>query len=74
MKIFSALLVVYEWKPPVTGGFPSQRTVTPSFDVFVDMSPKKLTELVLVYVRYGVSSPSETEVGTSLAPVEGAVP
>ena len=41
MEIFSALLVLCEGKPPVTGGFPSQRPVTQSFDVFFDQRPNK---------------------------------
>ena len=32
----SALLAICEGNPPVTGGFPSQRPVTLSFDVFFD--------------------------------------
>ena len=32
--IFSALLALCEWNPPVTGGYPSQRPVTESFDGF----------------------------------------
>ena len=35
MGTFLALLVLYEGNPPVTGGFPSQRLVTPSFDAFL---------------------------------------
>ena len=31
---FSALMAPCDGNPPVTGGFPSQRTVTPNFDVF----------------------------------------
>ena len=38
METFSALLVLCEGNPPVTGGFPSQRPVTWSFDVFVDLA------------------------------------
>ena len=34
MEIFSALLVLSEGSPPVTGGFPSQRPVMRSFDEF----------------------------------------
>ena len=34
---FSALLALCEGNPPVTGGFPSQRPVTWSFDVFFDL-------------------------------------
>ena len=38
---FSAYLVLCEGNPPVTGGFPSQRPVTRSFDVFFDLRMKK---------------------------------
>ena len=34
MESFSALLALCEGNPPFTGGFPSQRQVTRSFDVF----------------------------------------
>ena len=34
METFCALLALCEGNPPVTGGFPSQRPVTRSFDVF----------------------------------------
>ena len=34
MEAFSALLALCERNPPVTGGFPSQRPVTRSFDFF----------------------------------------
>ena len=37
METFSALLVLCEGNPPVTGGFPSQRPVTQSFDVCFDL-------------------------------------
>ena len=36
-ETFSALLALCEGNPPVTGGFPSQRPVTRSFDVFFDL-------------------------------------
>ena len=36
METFSVLLVFFERNPPVTGGFPTQRPVTGSFDVFFD--------------------------------------
>ena len=39
METFSALLACCEGNPPVTGGFPSQRLVTRSFDVFFDLRP-----------------------------------
>ena len=32
----SVLLAFFEGNPPFTSGFPSQRPVTPSFDVFFD--------------------------------------
>ena len=41
METFSALLPVCARKPPVTGGFPSQRPVTRSFDVFFDLRLNK---------------------------------
>ena len=34
METFSALLALCEGNPPVNGGYPSQRPVTQSFDVF----------------------------------------
>ena len=36
MKTFSTLLALCDGNPPVTGGFPSQKTMTWSFDVFFD--------------------------------------
>ena len=36
MEIFSALLAFCEENPSITGGFPSQRPMTRSFDVFAD--------------------------------------
>ena len=41
IKIFSALLSLCEGNPPVTDGFPSQRPVTWSFDVFFHLHPNK---------------------------------
>ena len=41
MEIFSALLALCEGNPSVTGGFPSQRPVTGSFDVFFDLRLNK---------------------------------
>ena len=41
METFSALLVLCEGNPPVTYGFPSQRLVTRSLDVSVDLSLNK---------------------------------
>ena len=41
MQMFSALLDLCEGNPPVTGGFPSQRSVTQSFDVFFDLRINK---------------------------------
>ena len=37
IEAFSFLLVLWEWNPPVIGGFPSQRPVTPSFYAFFDL-------------------------------------
>ena len=41
METFSALLALCEGNPPVTGGFPSQKTVTQSFDIFFDQRLNK---------------------------------
>ena len=41
MGTFSALLALCEGNPPVTCGFPSQRPVTRSFDVFFDLHLNK---------------------------------
>ena len=38
---FSTLLALYEGQPPVTGGFPSQRSVTWSVDVIFDLRLNK---------------------------------
>ena len=40
METFSALLALCEGNPPVTGGFPPQRPVTRSFDVFFDLNKR----------------------------------
>ena len=42
METFPMLLVLCEGNPPVTGGFPSQRPETRSFDVFFDLCMNKL--------------------------------
>ena len=41
METFSALLAICAGNSPVTGKFPSQRPVTPSFDVFLDLHLNK---------------------------------
>ena len=41
METFIALLILCEGNPTVTGGFPSQRPVTRSFDVFFDLRPNR---------------------------------
>ena len=41
IEIYSALLDFCEGNPPVTGGFPSQRPVTRSFNVFFDLRLNK---------------------------------
>ena len=38
---FSASLALYEGNPPVTGGFPSQRPMIRSFDIFFDVCLNK---------------------------------
>ena len=44
MEIFSALLALCDGNPPVTGGFPSQRPVTRSFDIFFLCVPEQMTD------------------------------
>ena len=41
METFSASLALCEDNPPVTGGFPSQRSVTRRFDVSFDLRLNK---------------------------------
>ena len=41
METFSALLALSVGNPSVTGGFPSQRPLTRSFDVFLDLRVNK---------------------------------
>ena len=41
MEIFSALLAICAGNSPVPGEFPTQRPVTPSFDVYFDLRPNK---------------------------------
>ena len=41
METFSALLAICAGNSPVSGGFPAQRPVTQSFDVFFDLRPNK---------------------------------
>ena len=41
IQTFSALLALCEGNPPVTSGFPSQRPMTRSFDVFFDVRLNK---------------------------------
>ena len=41
LETLSALLALCEENPPITGGFPSQRPVTRSFDIFFDMRLNK---------------------------------
>ena len=46
MEPFSRLLVLCEGNPLVTGGFPSQRSVTRSFDVFFDLRLNRRCETI----------------------------
>ena len=41
METFSGLLAICTGNSPVPGGFPAQRPVTQSFDVFFDLRPNK---------------------------------
>ena len=46
METFSALVVLCEGNPPVTGGFPSQRSLMRSFDFF-SPAPEQTIEQTL---------------------------
>ena len=41
IETFSALLAIYAENSPVTGKFPSQKPVTRSFDIFIDLRLNK---------------------------------
>ena len=41
METFSALLAICAGNSPVPGEFPTQRPVTRSFDVYIDLRPNK---------------------------------
>ena len=47
-KHFSCLLVLYEGNPPVTDGFPSQRPVTRSFDIFFEQAAEQTIETPMI--------------------------
>ena len=49
MEIFSALLVLCEGNPPVTGGLPSQRPVRRSFDVFFEQTAEQTIEKPVIW-------------------------
>ena len=49
METFSALLALCEGNPPVTDGFPSQGSVTRSFDVFFDIRLSKKIETPVIW-------------------------
>ena len=52
---FSVLLTLCEGNPLVTGGFPSQRPVTQSFDVFFDQNNRDTGELRRIWTHYDVT-------------------
>ena len=57
METFSALLSLCEGNPPGTGGFPPQRPVTRSFDVFFDLRlNKRLSKTIEVRVIWEVAA------------------
>ena len=58
MDTFSALLVLCEGNPPVTGGFPLQWPVTRSFDVFFDLRLNKRLSRQLRRRWFETPSPS----------------
>ena len=44
METLSSLLAFCVWNPPVTGGFPLQRSVTRSFEFFLYVPEQTLEE------------------------------
>ena len=46
MEAFSSSLDLDEENPSVSGGFPSQRPVTQSFDVFFDLRLKTIEQTI----------------------------
>ena len=55
METFSALLALCEGDSPVNGGFPSQRPVSRSFDVFFEVRLNK--RLSKQSIRWWVETP-----------------
>ena len=51
METLSVLLALCEGTSPVTGEFPSQRPVTPSFDVF-DQVQRSFSYYTLLHLQY----------------------
>ena len=49
MELFSALLALCEGNPPVTGGFPSQRSVARNFDVFFEQTVEQAFEKPVIW-------------------------
>ena len=70
MEIFSVLPALCEGNPPVTCGFPSQRPVTQSFDVFFDLCLSKRLKTLNMFSTMSPSfsdanrTYSETDVNT----------
>ena len=48
MEKNSVLLALGEGNPPFTSGFPSQRPVTQSFDMFFDLHLKQTIETLVI--------------------------
>ena len=57
-KKISTLMALCEGNPPVTGGFPLQRSVTRSFDVFIEFPMNK--RLNKQWRRWGFEMPSRS--------------
>ena len=46
METVSALLALCDENPPVTDGFPSQRSLTRNFDVFFDLREQTVKQTI----------------------------
>ena len=60
METFSALLAHCEGNPPVTGGFPLQRSVTRSFDAFFDLAEQTIEQTIETPVIWKAITPIMT--------------
>ena len=60
METFSALLALCEGKPSVTGGFPSQKPVLRSFEVFLCLLEQTIAQTIKTPVIWDAIAPIVT--------------